>query len=129
MIFVDSNVFMYAVGSEHRLKGESREFFDNATAFDIPLVTSVEVVQELLHAYLPVQRINAFSDALSLVAELEIEVWPLEMADVMLAWKLREQHPSLSARDLCHLASCRRRSVQEVMTFDRALRSAFDSTL
>ena len=125
MIFVDSNVFMYAVGTEHRLKGESREFFDNATRFDVPLVTSVEVVQELLHAYVPVQRFESFGDALSLVADLDIEVWPLEMADVMLAWNLREQHPSLSARDLCHLASCRRRGVREVMTFDRSLRGAF----
>ncbi len=116
---------MYAVGSEHRLKGESREFFANATAFDIPLVTSVEVVQELIHAYLPIQRIDAFGDALSLVSELEIEVWPLEMDDVMLAWDLRQDHPGLSARDLCYLASCRRRRVSEIMTFDRALRGAF----
>ena len=129
MIFIDSNVFMYAVGSEHRLKGESREFFDNATAFDVPLVTSVEVVQELLHAYLPIQRIDAFGDALFLVAELEIEVWPLEMDDVMLAWKLREDHPTLSARDLCHLASCQRRRASELMTFDAALRSAAQSIL
>ena len=129
MIFVDSNVFMYAVGSEHKLKGESREFFHNATAFDVPLVTSVEVLQELLHAYLPIQRIDAFGDALSLVAELEIEVWPLELDDVMLAWKLREQHPSLSARDLCHLASCQRRRANELMTFDAALRSAAQSIL
>lgn len=129
MIFVDSNVFMYAVGSEHKLKGESREFFHNATAFDVPLVTSVEVLQELLHAYLPIQRIDAFGDALSLVAELEIEVWPLEMDDVMLAWKLREEHPTLSARDLCHLASCQRRRANELMTFDTALRSAAQSIL
>ncbi len=127
MIFVDTNVFMYAVGSEHRLKVESRGFFDNAAAFDIPLVTSVEVIQELFHAYWPVQRIDSFGDALSLVAELEIEVWSLEMSDVMLAWELRDKHPTLSARDLCHLASCRRRHVSDVMTFDQSLRTAFRS--
>ncbi len=124
MIFVDANVFMYAVGGDHRLKGESREFFDNVAAFDVPLVTSVEVIQELLHAYLPVQRFDSFTDALSLVAELEVEVWPLEMSDVMMAWQLREKHPALSARDLCHLASCRSRGVSEMMTFDTSLRAA-----
>ena len=56
-----------------------------------------------------------------------IEVWPLEQDDVMLAWQLREEHPYLSARDLCHLASCRRRGVSEVMTFDQSLRGAFST--
>ena len=37
-----------------------------------------------------------------------------------LAWQLRvERFTSLSARDLCHLASCRRRDVSDMMTFDQ----------
>ena len=51
------------------------------------------------------------------------EVWPLEEEDVTLAWRLHEQHPALAPRDLCHLASCRRRGVSEIKTFDRALGS------
>ena len=127
MIFVDTNIFMYAVGADHRLREQSREFFENSLSFEALLATSAEVVQELVHAYLPVERSQSLTAALSTISAYNVEVWPLEMDDVMLAWQLREQYPSLSARDLCHLASCRRRGVSEVMTFDRSLRGAFSS--
>ena len=125
MIFVDANVFMYSVGREHQFKQISREFFDTSALNGTPLVTSAEVLQELLHAYLPVNRLNELASAMSVVTRYNIEVWPLERDDVILAWQLRDEHPNLSARDLCHLASCRRRGISEVMTFDQSLRGAF----
>ena len=125
MIFVDSNIFIYAVGREHPLKGASRESLERAAISGDTLVTSAEVLQELVHIYLPVNRSWELDSAFSMLAGYDIGVWPLEKEDVDLAWQLRAQHPSLSARDLCHLASCRRRGVREVMTFDRALRGAF----
>lgn len=55
MNFVDTNVFMYAGGRPHALQAETRQFFQQAlTAQAIILCTSAEVLQELLHAYLPV---------------------------------------------------------------------------
>ena len=42
---------------------------------------------------------------------------------IVLTRQITEQYPGLEARDLCHLASCRRRGVSLVMTFDRALRA------
>ena len=125
MIFVDANVFMYAVGREHQFKQVSREFFDTSALNGTPMATSAEVLQELLHAYLPVYRWSELDSAMSVVSRYGIEVWPLERDDVTLAWQLRVEHPSLSARDLCHLASCRRRDVSDMMTFDQALRAAF----
>ena len=124
MIFVDTNVFMYAVGRSHPLRTTAREFFVVASRDRISLCTSAEVLQELAHAYLPVGRLSSFDSALSLASSAEVEVWPLEEADVLLARSLREQHPTLQARDLCHLASCRRRRVSEIMTFDETLAAA-----
>ena len=60
---------------------------------------------------------------MSLVVRSRIEVWPLEEEDVTLARQLHEQYPTLGARDLCYLASCRRRGVSDLMTFDRSLRA------
>ena len=125
MIFVDANVFMYAVGREHEFKQMSREFFDKSALDSTPLATSAEVLQELLHAYLPVNRLNELDSAMSVVSRYDIEVWPLEKDDVVLAWQLLAEHPQLSARDLCYLASCRRREVSDMMTFDQSLRRAF----
>ena len=121
MIFVDTNVFMYAVGGPHPRQEPARAFLAAARRSGTPLCTSAEVVQELAHAYLPVRRHDALSRALDLIEGLGIEVWPLEYDDVTLARELHDQHPSLSSRDLCHLASCRRRGVHEMKTFDEAL--------
>ena len=45
MMFVDANVFMYAVGRPHPLREEARQFFLDHPANT--LVTSAEVLQEL----------------------------------------------------------------------------------
>ena len=124
MTFVDTNVFMYAVGKPHPLKSRARGFFNESLGAIRSLYTSAEVLQELMHAYLPVRRSDEFEDALALMGQAGVEVWPLEEADVMLARQLHDQHPTLEARALCHLASCRRRGVREIMTFDRALAAA-----
>ncbi|MYI82500.1 MAG: type II toxin-antitoxin system VapC family toxin [Chloroflexi bacterium] len=124
MIFVDTNVLMYAVGAPHPLQGAAREFLDESTRLRTPLCTSAEVLQELSHAYLSAGRLPALEAAMTLVARAGVEVWPLEEADVTLAQQLHVQHAGLSARDLCHLASCRRRGVDRIMTFDRALAAA-----
>lgn len=52
------------------------------------------------------------------------EVLALEGADVLLARDLRHEHPGLAARDLVHLAFCRRRDIEQLHTFDRALAAA-----
>lgn len=47
MIYVDTNVFIYAVGRSHPLRSEARDFFISARASGITLVTSAAVLQEL----------------------------------------------------------------------------------
>ena len=78
-------------------------------------------MQELAHAYLPTGRLHTLDAALGLIASASVEVWPLEEADVTQARRLHEQYPTLQARDLCYVASCRRRGVREIKTFDAAL--------
>ena len=124
MTFVDTNVVMYTVGRPHPLREPAREFFADAAQHRKPLCTSAEVLQELMHAYLAVQRESTLDSAMALIARAGIDVWPLESDDVYLAWQLRSQFPALTARDLCHLASCRRRGVTDIKTFDRGFGSA-----
>ena len=123
MTFIDTNVFMYAVGRPHPLRLQARDFLIEAMRNRTPLFTSAEVLQELAHAYLPAGRLATLDAAMTLVVRCGAEVWPLEAEDVTLARQLHEQYPTLSARHLCHLASCRRRGESEIKTFDRAFNS------
>lgn len=123
MIFVDTNVFMYAVGRPHPLRDEARRFLLAQARGE--LVTSAEVLQELLHAYLPVGRLDSLDAALELATSRTAAVWPVETPDVQLARDLAPRYPALSARDLVHVACCTRRSVERVHTYDRALAAAF----
>ena len=127
MIFVDTNVLMYAVGGVHPLRDDARRFFERQLERQTLLVTSSEVLQELLHAYLPVNRLSRLELALELVSTTVREVWSLEAEDVYLARSLIHRHPGLGARDLIHLATCRRRNAQQLKTYDRALQAAFDA--
>ena len=124
MTCVDTNVIMYAVGREHPLRKSARRFFEDAIdRSEIRLCTSAEVLQELMHAYLPSARLSTLDAAMRLADSTTDEIWSVDKEDVTLARELAARHPELSARDLLHLASCRRRGVTQAKTFDRALAS------
>lgn len=124
MIFIDTNVFMYAVGRPHPLREESRATLQSHVRANRPLATSAEVLQELLHAYLPVGRIRTLDAALRLATDLT-QVWPIEDTDVVDARMLLARHPTLAARDLLHLAVMARRGATGLVTYDRSLAAAY----
>lgn len=124
MTYVDTNVIMYAVGRPHPLRDPCRRFFRDAAATGTRLCTSAEAVQELLHAYLPVGRLRTLDAALTLCSGAITTLWPVEPEDVFLARQMVARHPGLGARDLVHLACCRRRGVRDIKTHNRALAAA-----
>lgn len=122
MIFVDTNVVMYAIGRDHPLQAPVRQRLGSLPAER--LATSAEVLQELLHAYLPVGRLADLDDATRLVTERMV-VWPVTAEIVLGARRLLVRHPALTARDLVHLATCAVHEVDELWTYDRGLAAAF----
>ncbi len=127
MIFVDANVFMYFVGADHTLRREARAFFYRSQQRDRRLVTSAEVLQELLHTYIRRGDRARRDKVFGLVQATMAEVWPVEREDVERARHLSTPHPELQARDLVHLACCIRWEPDDLMTFDRALAAAWRS--
>jgi len=122
MIFVDTNIAMYAVGRPHPHREAVRTRLRALPPGS--LATSAEVLQELLHAYLPVGRLDDLDAALRLLVEL-CTVWPITVDDVRTARLYAQRHPSLGARDLLHLAVCASHPVDELWTYDRGLAAAF----
>lgn len=107
------------------LRQPARTFFRDAVTSNVGLRTSAEVLQELLHLYIGVDRLHTLDAALDLSQRAIAVTWEIEPQDVLLARSLVDRHPGLSARDLVHLASCKRRQITQVKTFDRALAAAF----
>lgn len=125
--FVDTNIFVYAVGRAHPLREAAQLLLRERLEQRVPLATSAEVLQELLHIYLPVGRLQTLDAALRLAADLTT-TWPIDDSDVHAARDLATSAPGLGARDLLHLAVCRRYGAGELLSFDRALVSAFVSS-
>ncbi len=63
MIFIDSNVPMYLVGRSHPLKSQAEELLEAAVTSGERLVTSAEVLQEILHRYVAIDRRDAIQPA------------------------------------------------------------------
>jgi len=82
-------------------------------------VTDAEVLQEILHRYVAIERRDAIEPATAALLGVIDEVFPVERADVERAGQMVLE-TRLSARDAVHLAIMRRRGIDRIMTFDRA---------
>ena len=119
MIFVDSNIPMYLVGAPHPHKTDAQRLLERAVADGERLVTNAEVLQEILHRYVNVQRREAIQPAFDALLGVVDEVLAIERADVERAKTIVQGHPDLSARDAIHVATMERHGVKRIMTFDR----------
>ncbi len=118
MIFVDSNVPMYLVGSAHPHKVDARRLLERFIADGERLVTDVEVFQEILHRFVAVKRRDAIQPTFDVLHDVVDEVFSIHDADVERAKAIVLGRRSLSARDAIHVAVMERESVQRILTFD-----------
>ncbi|MFW6200991.1 MAG: type II toxin-antitoxin system VapC family toxin [Gemmatimonadota bacterium] len=121
MIFVDTSVFVYAVGRPHPLRDPARKFFRETLESGDVLVTSTAVLRELLHTCRSVGREDRFDAGVELARGRTADIWPIEVEDVEFARALADRHRGLGARALLHLACCTRREAESIKTFDRGL--------
>ena len=119
MIFVDSNIPMYLIGSAHPNKRTTEAKLGDLIRSQERLVTDVEVQQEILHRYVSIGRREAIQPAFDVLLAIVDEVFPIEARDVARAKTLVLERVSLSARDAIHVAVMERYEIQRILTFDR----------
>jgi uncharacterized protein len=122
MIFVDANIPMYLVGAPHAHKRDAARLLEQAVTDDERLVTDVEVLQEILHRYVAIDRREAIQDAFDALLAVVDEVFPIDLGAVERAKAIVLAYARLSARDAIHLAAMQQRGVTRIMSFD----SGFD---
>jgi hypothetical protein len=118
MIFIDSNIPMYLVGSEHPLKVDAQRLLERFIANNERLVTDAEVLQEILHRYAAIGRKDAIQPALQSILGVVDEVFPVELRDVERAKDILTGSQRLSARDALHLSIMERSRVSRILSFD-----------
>ena len=127
MTFVDTSVFILFVGAEHPNRDRARTLLEGAVQRGLQLVTSSEVLQEILHVYHRRVDARGMDAAFELVDRTVAGVWSVERADVERARSLARRYPGLEARDLVQLACCIRREARDLLTFDRGLAAAWEA--
>ena len=119
MIFIDSNIPMYLVGAAHPLKEAARRMLERVIHEDRRLVTSVEVLQEILHRYSAIERTNAIEPTFDVLLDIVDEVFDVTYADVLRAKEIVLGEVRLSARNALHVAVMEREGVATILSFDR----------
>ena len=120
MIFVDSNIPMYLVGADHPNKTVAARELRRLIESEARLVSNVEVVQEILHRYRAIHRLEAIDPAMELLTGIADEIFDLTLADVLRAKEMVVGDQSQSARDAVHVAVMERLRIDTILTFDRA---------
>ncbi len=123
MIFIDSNIPMYLVGSPHPNKTQAQHLLETLTTQRQRLVTDAEVLQEILHRYVAIDRRDAIQPAFESILAVVDEVLPVDENAVDRAKQIVLGYRRLSARDAVHLAVMQQNGIEEIVSFD----SGFDT--
>lgn len=110
---------MYLVGAPHPHKADSRRALERLIAEGERLVSDAEVLQEILHRYVAIDRRDAIQPAFEALLGVVDEVFPVDVEAVERAKELVLASPGLSARDALHAATMEQHEVSKILTFDR----------
>lgn len=119
MILVDSNVPMYLVGAAHPHKLDAQRLLETMISRGERLVTDAEVLQEICHRYVAIERRDMIQPAFDALLGVVDDVLPIERVDAEAAKDVVLRYASLSARDAVHVAVMVRHGIEQIMTFDR----------
>jgi uncharacterized protein len=122
VILVDSNIPMYLVGSSHPHKSDAQRWLEKLVSDRERLVTDAEVLQEILHRYVAINRRDAIQPAFNALLGIVDQVLAVDRSIAERAKEIVLGYRQLSARDAVHLAVMEHHGIERILTFD----SGFD---
>ncbi len=122
MILIDSNIPMYLVGTPSPHKTDAQRLLERLVSDRQRLVTDAEVLQEILHRYVAINRRHDIQPAFDALLNIVDEVLSVDRAVVERAKQIVLSYQRLSARDAVHLAVMEQHGIERILTFD----SGFD---
>jgi hypothetical protein len=122
VILVDSNIPMYLVGAPHPHKIDAQRSLEKIVSDRQRLVTDAEVLQEILHRYVAIDRRDAIQPAFDALLGIVDQVMAIDRAATERAKEILLGHRRLSARDAVHVAVMEQHGIERILSFD----SGFD---
>ena len=117
-VFLDTNVFLYAVGASHPLREACAKVLRRVAEGNLDATIDSEVIQEILYV---LTRRGRRLEALKLANDLT-SLFPDLLAvtrDAMLgACELLERYPGLSVRDAVHIGAMLHNGLRTVVSVD-----------
>lgn len=110
---------MYLVGASHPHKTDARRWLEELVSGQERLVTDAEVLQEILHRYVAIERPDAIQPAFDALLGVVDEVFAVDQAAVERAKGIVLGQKGLSARDAVHLAMMQIHGIKKILSFDR----------
>ncbi len=118
MILIDSNIPMYLVGAAHPHKIDAQRLVEKLISERRRLVTDAEVLQEILHRYIAVNRRDAIQATFDSLLGIIDDVLSIDRATVERAKEIVFGNKRLSARDAIHLAVMEQHGISRILSFD-----------
>lgn len=109
---------MYLVGAAHPHKADAQRLLEQCISERQRLVTDAEVLQEILHRYVAIDRREAIQPAFDALLGVVDEVFAVDVAVAERAKAIVLGRRPLSARDAVHVAVMEQHGIKEVLTFD-----------
>jgi predicted nucleic acid-binding protein len=113
---------MYLVGAPHAHKSDARRLLEKVVSERQSLVTDAEVLQEILHRYVAIDRRDAIQPAFDALIGIVDQVLAVDRSIAERAKQIVLGYRQLSARDAVHIAVMEHHGIEQIMTFD----SGFD---
>ena len=118
MILIDSNIPMYLVGTPGPHKTDAQRLLEKLISQRERLVSDAEVLQEILHRYVAINRRHDIQPAFDALLNAVDEVLPIDRAVVDRAKQIVLAYQRLSARDAVHLAVMEGHGIERILSFD-----------
>jgi len=113
---------MYLIGAPHPHKSDAQRLLERLVSERQRLVTDAEVLQEILHRYVAIDRRDAIQPAFDALLGIVDQVLAVDGAAADRAKEIVLGHRQLSARDAVHLAVMEQHGIEQILSFD----SGFD---
>ncbi|CUU37419.1 MAG: type II toxin-antitoxin system VapC family toxin [Fimbriimonadales bacterium] len=121
LVFLDTNIVMYAVGAEHPYRVPCQKVLQAVASGTLSAAIDTEIIQEILHRYGALQRYREAVEVAEKLIALVSVVYSVTLDDMRRAMEIFRQYASqgVHARDAIHAAIILGHSIPYIVSADR----------